>query len=59
MQLLYLYPEELLNMKKEKSKKEKKKRLRSVKNVLQFFFVVVIFRYCVQILASWQVSVHE
>lgn len=57
MQLLYLYPEELLNMKKEKSKKEKKKRLRSVKNVS--FVVVVIFRYCVQILASWQVSVHE
>lgn len=49
MQLLYLYPEELLNMKKEKRKKEKKKRLRSVKNVLQFFFLLsfldTVFRF--------------
>lgn len=48
MQLLYLYPEELLNMKKEKSKKEKKKRLRSVKNVgffLLLSFLDTVFRF--------------
>lgn len=49
MQLLYLYPEELLNMKKEKRKKEKKKRLRSAKKVLKVFlllsFLDTVFRF--------------